>query len=1138
MLVHPKLLFYALAVLCAAIAFPRGIPAQSTQPSQSRAARIASTDESSLVTLKGNHHPLAIAANDRGEVPPDLPMQRMLLVLQRDPDSESSLRRLIVAQQDKSSPNFHAWLSPEQFAAQFSPATAEVQKVTGWLTSHGFRINRVTRGGMAIEFDGTATQVKEAFRTPIHSYVVNGEKHYANSSDPKIPAALAPVVAGVSSLHNFQKQPPIRVLGSVTRIGNTSTWQPNFTLNATAGPFHYLAPGDFAKIYDLAPLYKAGTDGSGQTIAIVGRNNINMSDIQIFRLVFGLPTNDPQIILDGPDPGNLLGSSDETEADLDVEWSGAIAPKASIKFVVSASTNSTDGVDLSALYIVDNNLAPILSMSFGECEFGLGSAENTFFNNLWQQAAAQGITVIVASGDNGPAGCDDPSQGQPASHGPAVSGLASTPYNIAVGGTEFNENNADSTYWSATNGPDQASALSYIPEQVWNESCADDTQCGFVSLFASSGGPSSLYTKPSWQSGPGVPNDGLRDLPDVALPAAGMHDGLLLCQDGVCLTDGTGQLISAEVVGGTSASAPAFAAIMAFVVQSTNSRQGQANFVLYPLAAGENDTNCNASAPPQSQCIFYDITQGNNNVPGQAGVSATPGYDMATGLGSINAANLVGSWHNITFRGSTTTLTVTPTAVTHGQPVNVSATVAPSTGTGVPSGGVALLTGSQNVNLGVLTNGSILSPVSSLPGGSYSVIASYGGDSTFGASMSNSVAVTVAPESSATSFSVGGSTTTTSFSTTYTAPVALNAVVSSASHQGTPTGTVVVSDTLNGNTTTLMTVPLNSQGNLTVDAFPSVLGTHTLSAAYSGDSSFQPSSSGSVTLSVAKGPTSTLLFIPTGALSNSSVVLQAIVIPSQGTALPTGSVQFFVGGKAFGNALTLQNELVSLATKQLPPGSDSISASYTGDSNYNSSNSSTQSIFIGNPTFQISVNPGNVTVSSSTPGSITVYVTPSPAFGFAGPVSFTCSGLPVGTSCTFVPAQVNLDGFTPSSTVLTISKSNGSTGALRHSALPLPGRMIMIVSALVALVALCLVACFCPLPWSSAFASARRTSVWLAAALLAAVVGIVIGCGGGSSSPTGPTSTGPTSSVVTVVASGGSGTTATNQSVTVGVTFQ
>ncbi len=351
MSLHKNLLF-GFAFSAAFLVPPASVlRAQTAQPG---ATRIGAIDESSLVTLHGNRHPFATSANDRGEAAADLPMERMLLVLKRDETAESALQSLIASQQDRSSRDFHAWLSPEQFGKRFGASPADVQKLTSWLASHGFRVNRVSRGGMSIEFSGTAAQVKNAFHTAIHSYVVNGEKHYANASDPQIPAAFAPAVAGINTLHDFRKKSAIRVLGKASRVANTSLWQPEFTFSGAAGVQHFLAPGDFAKIYNTAALYQNGIDGTGQSIAIVARNNINLSDVQIFRIAFGLPVNDPQIILDGPDPGNMTGP-EETEADLDIEWSGAIAPKATIKFVVSASTNSTDGVDLSSLYIVDNN---------------------------------------------------------------------------------------------------------------------------------------------------------------------------------------------------------------------------------------------------------------------------------------------------------------------------------------------------------------------------------------------------------------------------------------------------------------------------------------------------------------------------------------------------------------------------------------------------------------------------------------------------------------------------------------------------------------------------------------------------------------------------------------------------------------
>jgi subtilase family serine protease len=387
----------------------------------------------------------------------------------------------------------------------------------------------------------------------------------------------------------------------------------------TSGGSYYLAPADFATIYDLTPLYQQSINGSGQSVAIVARSNINLADVRQFRTSFGLPANDPQIIVNGADPG-IFSSGEETEADLDVEWSGAVARNAAIKFVVSKSTSSSDGVYLSAQYIVSHNLAPVMSMSFSLCEAALGSSGNSFINSLWQQAAAQGITVFVSSGDSGAAGCDSASASR-ATQGRAVNGLCSTPYSVCVGGTEFNDTSHPSLYWSRTNASGtQSSAVSYIPEVAWNESSAGG-------LWATGGGMSIIYAKPSWQTGSGVPADGKRDVPDVSLTSAG-HDGYLIYQSG-----------GLYVVGGTSASAPSFAGAMALVVQNSAARQGNANTAFYSLATRQRAGGAS---------VFHDITSGNNSVPGQTGFAATTGYDQATGLGSIDGLVLVSHWSDAT----------------------------------------------------------------------------------------------------------------------------------------------------------------------------------------------------------------------------------------------------------------------------------------------------------------------------------------------------------------------------------------------------------------------------------------------------------------------------------------------------------
>jgi pseudomonalisin len=620
-------------------------------------------DDEQRVTLRGNRHPLSLAQYDAGVVAADFRMEHMLLTLLPGPAQQDALNQFVDAQHNPDSPYYHQWLTPEQYGERFGVSDADVAQIVGWLQGHGMEVEEVAAGRRSIVFSGTAAQVQEAFHTQIHAYRIGEEVHHANVKDPEIPAALVQVVGGVVSLHDFHSEP----MHNGARLP-----APEFT----SGGSYYLAPADFATIYDLAPLYQQSINGSGQSVAIVGRSNINLADIRQFRAFFGLPANDPQIIVNGTDPG-IFNSGEETEADLDVEWSGAVARNAAIKFVISKSTNSSDGVDLSAQYIVNHNLAPVMSMSFGLCEAALGSSGNSFLNSLWQQAAAQGITVFVSSGDNGAAGCDSASAST-ATHGRAVNGLCSTPYSVCVGGTEFNEASRPSLYWSPSNASGtQASALSYIPEIAWNESGPG------AGLWASGGGASTIYAKPSWQAGTGVPADGKRDVPDVSLTSAG-HDGYLIYQEG-----------GLYVVGGTSAATPSFAGVMALVVQHTAARQGNANTAFYSLASKQRTGGAS---------VFHDVISGNNSVPGQTGFNATAGYDQATGLGSVDALVLVNHWSDATppptpaFHATASASSLTVTA---GSNNNITLTVTVSGGfsaaiafsvTGLPSGVSATFT--------------------------------------------------------------------------------------------------------------------------------------------------------------------------------------------------------------------------------------------------------------------------------------------------------------------------------------------------------------------------------------------------------------------------------------------------------------
>jgi hypothetical protein len=578
------------------------VPPANPIPLQAAAA--PPVEDMATIERPGNLPPALATAEQLGPADAQAPMDRMILALKLSPEAELRLQRRLADLQDSDSPNFHRWLTPEQFGAEFGPAPEAIDRVTDWLQSSGFRIDEVPAGKLSVTFSGTVDQVERAFRTPIRTFRLDGKLRQGNVRNPAIPRALADVVEGVVSLHNVPHPPMNR--------GFTPALAPKDPDN------HELTPGDFATIYDVKPLYGSGIDGSGVSIAIVGRTHIPLADVATFRREFGLPRKVPEIIINGPDPGDL-GGGEDGEAHLDVEWAGAVARNADIRLVVSGSTDSTDGVDLSAQYIVDHNLAPVMSTSFGQCETRMGATERAFFRNLWVQAAVQGISAVVSSGDSGPAGCD--SGNDDSGSGPAVSGLASTPFNLAVGGTQLDEGSG--TYWRTHKDPDQSSAIGYIPERAWNESgCA-----GGSGLWASGGGPSGSYKKPCWQLAKGVPGDiKQRCLPDVSLAAAGGHDGYVVETGGIRAS-----------VGGTSCSSPAFAGIMALVVQKTGERQGNPCPTLYTLG--------NAQFKGAGPLVFHDTLAGGTSVPGTKGYPCTPGYDLATGLGSVDARALVGAWH-------------------------------------------------------------------------------------------------------------------------------------------------------------------------------------------------------------------------------------------------------------------------------------------------------------------------------------------------------------------------------------------------------------------------------------------------------------------------------------------------------------
>jgi pseudomonalisin len=559
------------------------------------------------VTLMGNTYPLARPEFDLGAPDPDTQLQRLVLVLQPDAAQQAGLDALVEAQHTPGSPLYHQWLTSAEYGARFGAAPSDIAQITSWLEGHGFTVEPAGPSGRVIVFSGNVEQVEDTFHPAMRRYLVNGKLHLANSQDPQIPSALAPVVSGILSLHDFRRMPQI---SSFRRLAPVNAANPEFT----DGGDHYMAPGDYGIIYDLNPQYNAGITGKGVSIAIVARSDIHLSDVSLFRSSFGLPANQPIVIHDGADPGINDEYGDQDESTLDVEWSGAVGYGATIDLVVAESTATTDGVDLSAQYIVDHGVAPVMSTSYGACEAYEGSTELAFYNSLWEQAASEGISAFVSAGDSGAAGCDPGSSDKGTVAG--VNGLCSSPYSTCVGGAEFNE--GDGNYWSATNNSSGGSALSYIPEKVWNESALD----GGSGLWAGGGGVSEVYSQPTWQAGiTGSAANGMRTVPDVSLTAAS-HDGYWIYENG-----------EPGVIAGTSAASPSFAGVMSMVVQKQNGAgQGNANPVLYGLLDAEENP-------------FHATPSGNNTVPGVTGFTATgAAYNLATGLGSVDGNILVNEW--------------------------------------------------------------------------------------------------------------------------------------------------------------------------------------------------------------------------------------------------------------------------------------------------------------------------------------------------------------------------------------------------------------------------------------------------------------------------------------------------------------
>ncbi len=1097
-------------------------------------------DESQQVTLKGTMHRLANSANDKGAVDNGLALDRIQVVLKRSAAQESALQQTLQDLHTPGTPSYHKWLTPAQFGAQFGPSDADIATLSSWLNANGFSVTKVNPGKQTMEISGNAGQFQKTFHAAIHKYQVNGQTHYANASDPKIPAALAPVFGGFASLNNFPARSYHKLLGHATYDTRTHKTTPEWNAPDGGGYDFVLAPGDFAVQYDLNPLYNAGVKGAGQTIAIINEANVSLALVNQYRSLFGLPANPPNVIVDGNDPGidgvnNPDGPNGASiEAYLDVEEAGAVAPAATIDLVIAGDTALENGLYLAASRAVYSDVAPVLSMSFGYCELLSGAGANAFWNTLWEQAAAQGQTAMVSSGDAGSAGCDDDNTQQYAVYGQQVSGFASTPWNVAVGGTDFyyssynsgSSNTIDAQleqYWGNYAGnPGNASDTpmttlqTKIPEQPWNNSqfglnlANDYTQNGETTIAGGSGGASNCATgsgtsckgwaKPAWQVATGVPADGVRDLPDVSLFASsGINASFypICAEDGDCQLPAAGSVTQFTGVGGTSASSPAFAAIMALVNEKYGP-QGQADYVLYPMfkqypaafndvTVGTNSVPCalTSSAVAPDDCIaatpaymVSDSTYG-TSVEGQIGNTTTKvaeynagtGYDLATGLGTIDAYNLVTNWPNVKFATSAVTLTPSQTTFAHGTAITVSGTVTPSSA----GGAVALETTSSEPITGApfagivtpfaVSNGAYSGSVDYLPGGTYDIYGSYSGDGTNGAITSAKTSITVTPEASTTALALlnsTGSSVSTSTALQYGTQLLLEATPEGTTSKGSsnsPSGTVSY---LNG-TASIGSATLNAAGQAELNYAPLPSATpYSVTAKYAGDASYSASTSSAATFTIGKDTPN--IFLASGTEGSSIVLVSgktAITVLVENSAeynafvntpysnsplaptgvvtltgLPSGTLTFPALSSEVDSGDYLVGGVATVAVPTETPGNYNVTISYPGDANY-AAISASGGVTVSAPTGIATTTTASVaaTASATVAPNVTFTVTGTTAGGFpTGSMLFFASGnylgsvaLPSSGTGDSVTETVNLNGLLTTGANQLIVQYSGSS---------------------------------------------------------------------------------------------------------------
>ena len=1089
---------------CAQIATAAAILVFAVSANSQTPATGAANTQSNSTTVTNSLLPVLKRSSEQGRLASSTVMKHMALHFALTGAQQTDMTSLLKSLHDPSSAQYHKWLTPEQIRQRFGRSGEEIATAEAWLRAQGFQIE--SGDFESVRFSGTAAQVESAFQTQMHNYKLGDRKFYANSTAVTLPKSLADMVRGIAHLNSLR---PAALHRTKAKVASLSA-SPSLT---TKDGSHYVVPADIETIYNVNSLYTAGYTGANQTIAVVGQSLIDPNDVALFHSQFGGNANLIMTLL--PDSGDaaIASSDDEAESDLDIQYSGSIAKDATVNFIFAGNDGVSSAFDAME-YAIRSDIAPIVSISYGACEPSGGSTDADSYGFWMDVAAAQGQTLIAASGDAGATACD---QGDyftiDAYQGLAVQFPSDSPDVTGVGGTEFNEG-SDTSYWSATDGTNEGSATGYIPEMVWNDTVAADA------FQASGGGVSTVFSKPDWQTGTGVPADGFRDVPDIALDSSYYHDGYFYCG---APDDSGNNCVNGYVYvgGGTSFAAPIYAGMQALINQATASTgQGNINPTLYTLAS---------STP----AVFHDITLGNNDSPCQSGstdctsgqteigYSATTGYDQATGLGSVDANLLAQSFPNygtgIALAGSSTTMTYGPSAPNAGSTITFTATVAPTSTSAAANGNVLLLIdGVQTGDPVAISAGVATTSAGPLSSGYHIVVTEYQGSATLGASAASAV-LNVAPlPPTSTVIAVAPTTPTPG------TPIIVTTLTTSAT-QGTLTGTVDLS--VDGNDTNNPIAIANGQTTATIPALTA--GSHTITAQYSGDT-FYAASEGLVTFNVLvlTGATATVSITP-GSPSTTDSVSATVAIASGAT----GTVQFLLDGTAAGSPVTVANGATQYSLGHLAAGPHTVTAQYSGDTAF-AATTGQQSFVVSSTSAAFTLSATNVTIGQNASASTTI--TAASTTDYAGMVELAVSGSGPANACFLVNNNPSVTAHGTATALITIyagsscttvqNSSLSSTRVKRFASATQPANVLSNTGL--------------PLGAISVgglllFGLRRRSAIrWLVLLATVSGIGLLGGCGSTNSKSTSTNTAGATTGTYTLTVTGTDATTSSNTAAT------